>query len=601
LEPVWDKKLSKVEVNFNMFKLSTENGVSIKAYRGTRMTLLAMNLEEKPADGIFAGFTLHYQAPKGKKTALKNLISFDGTDVLTGSDVSPIQAFKWVHFPTMFSDQKSIISGKYSYFATPRFFDANQNLLPIDDAKTASVDVEVGDFSDGKLSVGFTRAFVKSQAFANRYGAKQKLLPKGDWLFDTNQKAGTNAKFGDFTYEDMYAWLGFNAREMTYGLLKEALDNASVKVDMFAYDFNDPVIADMCLKLAAKGKIRIILDSAALHHDKIAGAKLKKEDDFEQRFNAKATAGAEIFRCNFARYSHCKEIILRKNGKAYKALTGSTNFSYTGLYVNANHVLVFDDKSVAKYYADIFDVCWKVGEAPAFRTTTFSNQTQVFSTNKFPRTEIEASPHTGDYAEKLLNSIADHVTDAQTESVIFSVMELGSKGSLTKVLREIHKNDSVYTYGVTDSPAGDISVYKPGRKNGLLINAKAQGEDLPPPFKEEFELGLSHAIHHKFIVTNFNRDTARVYCGSSNLAYGGEKDNGDKLLCIKDKDVATAFAIEGLRLTDHYNFRTKKASAEKAAAAGQNVKPFTLDKTGKWVNKFYDENDIRCVERKLFA
>ena len=288
-----------------MFKVKTENGVSIKAYRGSRMTMLAMNLAEKPADGTFAGFTLAYKSEKGKKRFISNLLNFKGTDEITGSDVSPIQAFKWVHFPGSYSNLERVATGTYTYEATPRFFDANRNLLPLDNSKTAAVDVLVGDFSEGKMSVGFTRAFVKSQAFANRYGAKQKLLPAGDWMFDTKQKAGNNQQFGDYTYEDMYVWLGFNARTMVYDLLKEALEHQTVTVEMFAYDFNDPVIAALCLELAAKGKIRIILDNADLHAGADEKGKIPKEDQFEQRFNAKAKAGAEIFRCKFARYSHC--------------------------------------------------------------------------------------------------------------------------------------------------------------------------------------------------------------------------------------------------------------------------------------------------------
>jgi hypothetical protein len=30
----------------------------------------------------------------------------------------------------------------------------------------------------------------------------------------------------------------------------------------------------------------------------------------------------------------------------------------TGLYVNANHVLVFDDRQVAATYADVFNEAW---------------------------------------------------------------------------------------------------------------------------------------------------------------------------------------------------------------------------------------------------
>jgi hypothetical protein len=178
-------------------------------------------------------------------------------------------------------------------------------------------------------------------------------------------------------------------------------------------------------------------------------------------------------------------------------------------------------------------------------------------------------------------------------------MEMGktSTGSLIPALRNLHEDDSIFTYGITDNSSGDISLYKPGKKTGLLIDAKKANRELPPPFKKEYNLGLAHAIHHKFIVTNFNMDSARVYCGSSNLALGGEENNGDNMLCIKDTDIATVFAIEALRLTDHYNFRSVKDKP----SIGAKSKPAKLDDTGKWVDKFFDENDIRNVERNILA
>jgi hypothetical protein len=48
-----------------------------------------------------------------------------------------------------------------------------------------------------------------------------------------------------------------------------------------------------------------VLDNAALHTTQ-AGKPTTEEDDFEARFNEAATGGAELFRCRFARYSHCK-------------------------------------------------------------------------------------------------------------------------------------------------------------------------------------------------------------------------------------------------------------------------------------------------------
>ncbi len=577
-----------------MFVSDTNKGFSLKAYQGTQMTLLAMNMKNNPTGKKFAGFTLGYTNPKGQKNSIQNFINFTGKDGVTPSELAPIQLFKWVHFPGSYQ-QTGALTGKYTYEATPRYLDDNGTLLPLDNERTARVKVDVEDFHDGYVRIGFTRAFLKSQAFAKRYGAKQKLYPNGDWIFDPNQQAGVNKKYGPYTYEDMYAWLGFNARTMVYEMLSEALKNKAVTVDMFAYDFNDPVIADMCLKLARAGRIRMILDDATLHKAKV-GKEPTKEDDFAQRFIDNAKGNAEIFRCNFARYSHCKIIILRNNGKAYKVLTGSTNFAFNGLYVNANHVIIFEDKSIAQYYGDVFTACWKNGSAPAFRKTAFSNTAKTFKSNKVPSMTVNFSPHTPEYAKELLDSITAQVTSDKTRSVLFAIMDMGknSTGSLIPAIRTLHQDDSIYTYGVTDNSSKDVSLYKPGKKHGLLINAKSQRKDLPPQFREEHTLP-GHAIHHKFIVLNFNQSSGCVYCGSSNLALGGEKDNGDNLICIKDTDVATVFAIEALRLTDHFNLAAKQ---EKAA---KTEKPLTLDSTGKWVKKFYNKEDIRYVERKVFA
>jgi hypothetical protein len=69
-----------------------------------------------------------------------------------------------------------------------------------------------------------------------------------------------------------------------------------------------------------------------------------------------------------------------------------------------------------------------------------------------------------------------------------------------------------------------------------------------------------HEIHDKFIVCGLNTDDPVVYCGSSNLASGGEAENSDNLLEIHDAEVATAFAIEALLLVDHYNFLDRYAT-----------------------------------------
>src|SRR5205814_3038837 len=97
---------------------------------------------------------------------------------------------------------------------------------------------------------------------------------------------------------------------------------------------------------------------------------------------------------------------------------------------------------------------------------------------------------------------------------------------------------------------------------------------LPPPFDQVPNIGgVGHQVHHKFIVCGFNGTDPVVYCGSSNLASGGEELNGDNLLAIHDGDVATAFAIEAVGLVDHFNFIDRYAtqSAKNNKVAKKNA------------------------------
>src|SRR5436190_9734574 len=177
---------------------------------------------------------------------------------------------------------------------------------------------------------------------------------------------------------------------------------------MFVYALNHPCLAQLSIDLAAAGRIKIILDNDALR-DTQPGKPTTEEDDFEVRFNAAAAPGAELFRCRFGRYSHCKIIILKKNGAAFRVLTGSTNFAITGICVNANHVLLFDRPNLANYYSDVFNNVWQVGKATPFRTTDFSTRIKKFSDPGLPHTEINFSPHDDTRAAEVRDEITTFI------------------------------------------------------------------------------------------------------------------------------------------------------------------------------------------------
>lgn len=175
-------------------------------------------------------------------------------------------------------------------------------------------------------------------------------------------------------------------------------------------------------------------------------------------------------------------------------------------------------------------------------------------------------------------------------------------------LDNLHANQQIFSFGISDSPAG-ISLYAPGQKTGVLVTGKPVRTQLPPPFNQVPGVGAGHQIHHKFVVCGLNGPDPVLYCGSSNLALGGEQANGDNLLEIHDPDVATAFAIEALALVDHFQFLNRSAQGPAAKTqpppaskqqAGESAGWFLSTSDG-WTKPYFDDNDLHSLDRRLFA
>lgn len=633
------------------FAFKSGKMISVKAHFGDWKTLLAFNLLDEGDRRNLAGFTVQCKAPSGDAFYLHNSLRFeepgrhaqDHSQPDNASINAPLHTFRWLHVPGEVNEDILPVAGVYTYTVTPRHFDDKECLLPMDVSLSVSLDVPVGPLVNGHLELGFTRGATQSQGFDHHFGMKALMRPPGDELmFDTKVVSGSNASGKTYTFAEQYGWLGFTARMQVFRLLREALSHPSYRLDVFAYDLNEPDVLEIVLQLAEQGRVRLMLDDAALHH---GASGTTAEDRFEKLFLAAAakapqkagSPGAAIQRGKFGRYAHDKIFILHDETAPVRVLTGSTNFSITGMYVNSNHVLVFSDPQVCNEYAQVFESVWKSDASKSdFVKSEFAAKKFEFGSAQLPRIEVTFSPHPPDVAQRFLQEIADRVAvererGAADGSVLFAVMEMGAGSSpVYDALNKLHESQAVFSYGVSDNPSG-TSLYRPGQRTGVLVSGKPGQKVLPPPFDQVRDLGLGHQIHHKFVVCGFNRDDAVVYCGSSNLAAGGEAANGDNLLTIHDSAVATAFAIEAVALVDHFDFLdgVAKASAAKPAAAAAltatshahaaqpaaaavpttttnrahaaHAAGWHLGTTDAWCKKFFDPADLRCVDRKLFA
>jgi phospholipase D-like protein len=595
--------------------------LSVRAWIGDAKTLLAFDLLDRSRLDRFAGFTIECAPGALPSYYLHNSLRYKTpalhaqmpTETPTSTANAPLHKFRWLHVPGSLHQGIAPFYGKYRYTVTARFCDEHGALLPIDESDAASVNVDVGPFATKQLKLGFTRGFVQSQAFVDNFGHQALIAPKQhDLQFDTSVVASTNDYGEQYTWEEQWEWLGFTARARVYELLDAVIADASLSVDVFAYDLSEPDIIGRLLRLARAGRIRMILDNAALHHSSDGS---KPEDQFEQLFARRRRSASALKRGKFGRYSHDKVIVVRKNGKPVSVLTGSTNFSINGFYVNANHVIRFDDPQVAGVYGDVFDAAWQVDvKAAAFEKLPESQKTFSFSNAKTPRTDVTFAPHTADIATANLDALvariaAEEKSGGSTASVLFAVMGLDKgTGPVLPALNALHQDASIFTYGISDSPAG-IALYAPGKRTGLLVTGKPTSVRLPPPFNQVRSLGLlDHQIHHKFVVCGFRGADPVVYCGSSNLTAGGEENNGDNLLAIHDAAIATAFAIEAVALVDHFAFLDGYAKPKAGGAApqadrrnaAQNAGWF-LSTGGGWAKKYFDENDLHYADRVLFA
>lgn len=540
-------------------------GLAVTAYDGDGVILLAFDMDKDKTKNL-AGFAVKAITPdkgpyKSNEYWLKNRLSFNlglsKETVLTpekwvDSNKAPFQTFHWVHFP-------GAGPGKYTYTVYACYFKGDG---AVDLGPDVQIEADLSHRASSNLDVGFTRGYISSQAYADRF-KNAAIRPKVKSIdFDTSR------------YEDQYEWLGAHAREMIFDFLKECSDDASISVDVFSYDFDEP---DIVRKLAAMGsRVRVFQDDSKSHTE-TGDLELKAISVLER-------AGAMVKTGHFGRFAHNKVMIQKKNGKATKVLTGSANFSLRGLYVQANSVLVFDDPVTAGRYEQAFKQAFN--DEDGFKSSDIASRWFETTTNNSPQVSTSYAPHKTVFS---LDTVAQAIESVKS-SVFFAIMETSGKGPVMPALENLSNRKNVLSLGTIEQES-QLKLFKQGKNSGVT-SFRSLKKDVPKPFKIEWVGGAGKVIHHKFVVCDFNSDNPVVYCGSSNLSKGGETKNGDNLIEIRDANIANYYAIEAIRLFDHYRFRNLHENST-------SDKPLELKLTDEWVKPFYDSNNLKCQRRKL--
>lgn len=566
---------------FQIVAKNEKAAFTLKLHRGDGMTLLGMNWKKGRPPRDFVGFALEYKEPGGDRFwVVKNRISFRNADGSVNQDristrLAPIQKFRWVHFPV-----NAELPGEFTYRVTPVFMTASGE-LSYGEAQEAGIELARETYP-GKLNVVFTRGFVSSQAFVDRYVTKTDGL---ETLIPAKSEDGLDFQPTHPKAEEALRWMGFEARSAILEVLDAAIADETSVVRVVAFDLNDPAVVERLEKLG--GRAWVIIDDSKEHKGEETGESRAAE-------RLRKTAGAEqVKRQHMSNLQHNKTIVVDgKKGKA--AVCGSTNFTWRGQFVQSNNAVVVRGQKAIQPFVEAFESYWENSSVKTFGPTAATGWHELGLAGIDAK--VTFSPHTK--GAGVLDEVAADIRSAET-SVFYSLAFLSqTSGAVTDAIQAVTKREGLFVYGISDRRAGGLQVGLPSGKVAPVYAESLSG-NLPEPFKSEPNGGFGTRMHHKFVVIDFDKPTARVYLGSYNFSNPADVENGENLVLIRDRRVAVSYMIQALTLFDHYHFRVKQKEAEDKGEAIV-LKPAPKEGEAAWWEEDYTE-ERKIRDRKLFA
>ncbi len=435
----------------------------------------------------------------------------------------------------------------------------------------------------GLLNVTFTRGFVASQAFVDRYesfGPISKLLPRKAQEGLTFTPSHPKAK-------EALAWMGFEARHAILEVLDQAIADTQAQVRVVAYDLSEPDVVSRLEKI--KSRLKIIIDDDGDHGDTDSG-----ESQAEKRL-IKSAGKNNVKRQHMGKLQHNKTIVVH-GPTVNTVICGSTNFSWRGFFVQSNNALVLHSEEAVRPFLEAFENYWQNGPSNFGKSSSAD-----WIDFNFPgiKAKVSFSPHSATNA--LLSTIADDIGQNTTSSLFYSLAFLfQTPGVMLDAINQVTNSAEIFVYGISDKKVGGIDLQKPNGNVSPVFPSALNNGALPEPFKSEPTGGGGIRMHHKFLVVDFDKPTARVYLGSYNFSQPADTKNGENLLLIEDRRVAVSYMIEALRIFDHYHFRVAQNEAKKDRKTLVLSKPPRKAGEKPWWAEYYT-NDLKIRDREIFS
>ena len=638
------------------------------AFANNDVITIAWSYGKRP-DGCM-GFALYRIDAKGKETVLPSHAVFPGEEIKPGQTTAqfPVQKFYWKDpYARSVAEQTKSFTFRYKIVpleGTPGSPKAMAS-LPI----LTTNEVTLTSQCSPSLFATFNRGLISTQHVAT---ALKGDLDK-DHFLQLIGKEGNQLRI-DLSGDMIETLTGFLARATKggsiYAALYELTDAQLVRSLVALGTKLNIVLADIIIKeksasdQTADKSLPVSAANTASRKAPAGGARKKTEKAVitpvehtdapaEENRDARnalssSTPGKIFYRLPpSAHIVHNKFLIyVDANGKPQAVLTGSTNWTATGLCAQTNNALVIEESQVAQRYMDYWNALQadqiahqqtpKSFQAAPLRS--FNSKSKVLQLDtKLPKGSDASSstltsyfspntPHPrskGKSATEVepidMKDLEDRVHAAK-QAILFLAFIPGSP-SITNFAAEAQRNNKdLFVRGCVTAPDAAGTFYyslhgssppkkqravagqpkpkkAPVSQDPRVIAADALSKsDAPSGWQAELLKAGFAITHDKIVVIDPFSDDCVVVTGSHNLGYQASYNNDENLAMIQgNKKLAMAYTTHVLDVYDHFSWRW--AVRRDANKSDSNLKTTPDD----WLDRYFDtQGNIKTAQLKFW-
>jgi len=620
------------------------------AFANNDVITIAWSYGKRP-DGCM-GFALYRIDAKGKEKVLPSHAVFKGQTIQPGQTMAqfPVQKFYWKDpYARPIAEQTNSFTFRYKIVPLEG---KPGSLTPMTSLPFLTTnEVELTSECSPSLFATFNRGLISTQHVSR---ALKGNLNKDQFVKTINDE--TNQLRKDLSGDMIGTLTGFLNRAQKGGKIYAALyelTDAQLITSLVALKKKlNIVLADIVAKPAKnkqgltgvieKAPSAIVNKRGAKKSARTAGksgsgsqAPVAENEDAQKEIS---TAAGQFFyrKPPSSHIVHNKFLIYvdaRNNPQA--VLTGSTNWTATGLCAQTNNALVIDDPAVAQRYMDYWNALKvdqqahekdpKVFQGPAMRafdgkpkpsfhldtrvpkgdSTTPSALTSFFS----PNTPRQRSKKKGTEVEPIDMKDLESRVNAAKHAVLFLAFIPGTP-SITNFAAEAQRaNKDLFVRGCVTAPDAAGTFYyalrgssppkqpraakgqpkapkKPVQQDPRVIAADALNKaDAPTGWLPELLKAGFAITHDKIVVIDPFADDCVVVTGSHNLGYQASYNNDENLVMIQgNKKLAMAYATHVLDVYDHFSWRWATRADAKTMDANLQSTP------EDWLNRYFDDS-----------